>query len=114
MFGRKQRRQLQSENAVLRDALGFYADSTHWRRRAVHAKGEPVKWIKSQAAFDRGAFARLALSQLALPAQPVATTWIADVIAGATRIRPPALPTAKPDPSPLAASESRSTTQESS
>lgn len=76
MFGRKRRR-LERENAFLREALDWYASSTNWRRRAAHTKGEPVKWIKSPAAFDRGALAKFALTQLQL--QPVAALWRVNV-----------------------------------
>lgn len=63
MFGRKSRR-LQRENAALRDALGWYATSSNWRKKGTNAKGEPRKWIKSPAAFDRGARAKFVLSQV--------------------------------------------------
>lgn len=66
MFGRKRRR-LERENAILREALGWYASSTNWRRRAANAKGDPVKWVKSPAAFDRGARALFALTQADAP-----------------------------------------------
>ena len=72
MFGRKRRR-LERENALLREALDWYASSTNWRRRAAHTKGEPVKWVKSPAAFDRGARARFTLTQVR--PQPVAMLW---------------------------------------
>jgi hypothetical protein len=64
MFGMKRWRRLARENVVLREALGWYASSNNWRRRAAHAKGNPVKWIKSPASFDRGARAKFVLSQV--------------------------------------------------
>lgn len=76
MFGRKRRR-LERENALLREALDWYATSANWRRRAAHARGEPVKWVKSPAAFDRGARAKFTLTQL--QPQPVAALWRVNV-----------------------------------
>ena len=64
MFGRKRRTRLAHENAALREALGWYATSSNWRRRGAHAKGDPVKWVKSPAAFDRGSRAKFVLSQV--------------------------------------------------
>jgi hypothetical protein len=70
MFGIKR---LRRENALLRESLDWYASSVNWRRRAAHAKGESVKWIKSPAAFDRGARAKFTLTQLQW--QPLAAFW---------------------------------------
>jgi hypothetical protein len=64
MFGRKRRARLAHENAALREALGWYATSSNWRKKGTNAKGDPRKWIKSPAAFDRGARAKFVLSQL--------------------------------------------------
>jgi hypothetical protein len=61
MFGIKR---LRRENALLRESLDWYATSGNWRRRGAHAKGDPVKWIKSPAAFDRGARAKFTLTQI--------------------------------------------------
>lgn len=60
MFGIKR---LRRHNAAMREALAWYADSDNWRRSAINAKGDPLKWIKSPAAFDRGARAKFILSQ---------------------------------------------------
>lgn len=54
---------LQRENAELRDALDWYAQSANWRRE-VRNVGPRVKWIKSPAAFDRGARAKFTLAML--------------------------------------------------
>lgn len=51
------------EIAELRDALDWYAQSTNWRRE-VRNVGPRVKWIKSPAAFDRGARAKFVLLAL--------------------------------------------------
>lgn len=117
MFGRKR---LARENALLREALAWYADTANWQRHASNAPGEPRRWVKSAAAFDRGARALFALTQADAPAR---AAWSVPIVRqsspgpsaridleriaceGAT---PPS------DPSLLAASESRSTTQESS
>lgn len=72
MFGRKRRR-LERENALLREALGWYATSSNWRKKGTNARGEPRKWVKSPAAFDRGARAKFTLTQL--QPQPVAAFW---------------------------------------
>lgn len=64
MFGRKQRAriaELEGKVAVLATTLRWYADPANWQRRATHQKGEPLKWEKSPAAFDRGARASSAL-----------------------------------------------------
>lgn len=61
MFGQKRRRRLERENERMRDALDWYADVRNWRRGVTKAEGEPMTWIKSPAAFDRGAQARHAL-----------------------------------------------------
>ena len=61
MFGRKR---LQRENAFLLEQLGWYASSANWRRKGVNEKGEPRKWLKSPAAFDRGARAKFAVTQV--------------------------------------------------
>jgi hypothetical protein len=69
MFGSKRRARLAHENAALRDALGWYATSSNWRKKGTNAKGEPRKWVKSPAAFDRGARAKFVLTQLNAPAE---------------------------------------------
>ena len=48
---------------ALREALDFYATSSNWRRE-VRNVGPRVSWIKSRAAFDRGAKAKFILSQI--------------------------------------------------
>lgn len=62
MFGRKNAF-TPGEVARMRTALEWYADETNWRRIAVHQKGDPVKWVKSLAAIDRGERARRALQK---------------------------------------------------
>jgi hypothetical protein len=63
MFGIKR---LRRENAALREALEWYADSANWRKRGTNAPGTtPRTWVKSPAAFDRGARAKFFLSQTA-------------------------------------------------
>lgn len=52
-----------AEIEALRDALGFYAESSNWRRD-VRNVGPRVKWVKSKAAFDRGACAKFTLLTL--------------------------------------------------
>lgn len=42
----------------LERVLNWYADESHWRRRAINPKGSPRRWEKSPAAKDRGARAR--------------------------------------------------------
>lgn len=42
----------------LERVLNWYADESHWRRRAINSKGSPRRWEKSPAAKDRGARAR--------------------------------------------------------
>lgn len=80
MFGRKR---LQRENAALRAALGWYADSTNWRRKGVHAKGAPKKWVKAPTSFDRGARAKFILTQLT---EAKHRTWtVVDVPVNRTR-----------------------------
>jgi hypothetical protein len=64
MFGIKR---LRRENAALRDALGWYAESANWRRSATNKPGEARQWIKSPASFDRGARAKFVLATLAAP-----------------------------------------------
>lgn len=64
MFGIKR---LRRENAALRDALGWYAESANWRRSATNKPGEPRQWIKSPASFDRGARAKFVLATLVEP-----------------------------------------------
>lgn len=53
---------LQRENAELRNALEWYADSAHWIRE-VRNTGPRITWTKSLAAGDRGARARMALME---------------------------------------------------
>jgi hypothetical protein len=117
MFGRKR---LARENAILRNALAWYADSSNWKRCAIQAAGEPRRWVKSAAAFDRGGRARLALAHADAPD---CVAWSMPVVGHTSRgpsaridleriAREGATPPS--DPSLLAASESRSTTQESS
>jgi hypothetical protein len=61
MFGIKR---LRRQNAALREALEWYADSANWRKRGTNAPGTtPRTWIKSPAAFDRGARAKFFLTQ---------------------------------------------------
>lgn len=64
MFGIKR---LRRQNAALREALEWYANAATWRRVATSVKGEPLKWIKSPAAFDHGARAKFILTQLDEP-----------------------------------------------
>lgn len=90
MFGRRRLRQLQHENDVLREALGFYAAVRHWQRRGANAKGEPRSWIKPRATVDRGAKARLVLLAL----QPRAARPMAHRFRGLFRAAP------KPAPRP--------------
>lgn len=45
---------------VLREALDWYAQSSNWRRE-VRVAGPHRNWIKSPAAFDRGARAKFVL-----------------------------------------------------
>lgn len=73
MFGRKR---LQRENEALRNALGWYADESNWKRRAVNPKDMPRQWVKSHAARDRGARALSILTQLDAPC---AVAWKATV-----------------------------------
>lgn len=54
---------LEAENAVLRDALDFYASSSNWRRE-VRNLGPRKTWIKSKAAFDKGTKAKFTLMTL--------------------------------------------------
>jgi hypothetical protein len=79
MFGIKR---LRRQNAALRDALEWYANSTTWRRTATNVRGEPRQWIKSPAAFDRGARAKFVLTQLDEPTAFVSTGWILTDFAG--------------------------------
>lgn len=51
---------LQRENVELRDALGWYAEPSN-HRREVRNVGPRVNWVKSPAAFDRGARAKFVL-----------------------------------------------------
>lgn len=53
---------LQRENAELRAALGWYAESAN-HRREVRNTGPRITWTKSLAAGDRGARARMALME---------------------------------------------------
>jgi hypothetical protein len=77
MFGRKR---LARENAILRNALAWYADSSNWKRCAIQAAGEPRRWAKSAAAFDRGARALFALTQADAPDR---AAWSEPVVIGA-------------------------------
>lgn len=45
---------------VLREALDWYAQSSNWRRE-VRVAGPHRNWVKSPAAFDRGARAKFVL-----------------------------------------------------
>jgi hypothetical protein len=65
MFGRKRQQRLQRENDALRNALEWYASSANWRKQSQRVDGQPRTWIKSPAAFDRGARAKFILTQLA-------------------------------------------------
>jgi hypothetical protein len=85
MFGRKR---LQRENDFLREHLGWYANSANWRRKGVNGKGQPRKWLKSPAAFDRGARAKFALTQVSALV-PRMALWKATVPAPLAR---PAIP----------------------
>jgi hypothetical protein len=73
MFGRKRLLQLERESAELRDALQWYAEERHWRRKKINAKGEPRQWVKSPASDDRGDRARTVLFRF--PGEP-APTWV--------------------------------------
>lgn len=64
MFGRKRRARLAHENTALREALYWYATRENWRKRSQRVVGKPRTWIKSAAAFDRGAKAKFVLTQL--------------------------------------------------
>jgi hypothetical protein len=55
------------ENAVMREALDWYAFKGNWRRRGVNPKGAPRKWEKSPAAHDRGARARVVIDLIDSP-----------------------------------------------
>lgn len=55
--------QLERENEALREALDFYAQPSNWRRE-VRNVGPRVNWVKSRAAFDRGAKACFTLLTL--------------------------------------------------
>jgi hypothetical protein len=55
---------LQRENAELRDALDWYAQSSNWRREVRTVGGKRLKWVKSPAAFDRGARAKFVILTL--------------------------------------------------
>lgn len=52
------------EIAELRDALGWYAQTSNWRREVRPVGGKRVQWVKSPAAFDRGARAKFVLLAL--------------------------------------------------
>lgn len=47
-------------NAALREALSYYAETSNWRRD-VHTVGLRKAWKKPNVASDRGGRARLAL-----------------------------------------------------
>lgn len=60
MFGL---RRLKRENAILREALSWYANNANWRKRGTNPKGAPRTWQKSPTASDRGTRARIAIAQ---------------------------------------------------
>jgi hypothetical protein len=61
MFGRKHLRELERENAAMRDALQFYAAPANWRRKGVSAQGTRRQWVMSPATSDRGEIAQRVL-----------------------------------------------------
>lgn len=59
MFGL---RKLKAQIAIARVALQWYADPESWLRKKVSPDGQPLQWVKSQSAADRGDIARAALA----------------------------------------------------
>lgn len=54
---------LQRENAAMREALGWYAQSSNWKREIVNT-GPRRNWTNSPAARDRGVYARITLMEV--------------------------------------------------
>jgi len=53
---------LKREHALMRQALEWYASEDTWLRKKVSPDGQPLQWVKSKAANDRGDIARTAIS----------------------------------------------------